>query len=257
MPRFMGFFDCFMVRRFLTDDNAGGIQDEQNTAPSVGYVSEPPPSAGHREQMTNTQSQGSSSNDVMEGSDRDNHSRTSASSEASSNNYSRTEHHDDVGRQRHSALEEPDEIELSRPRSAGGAPSASRVEGETIFYRRARWGRSPSNLQPPRRLDQIQMAVIGALFHHPELPHRREIEWRHFKRTMTDLGFSVTSADGASHRFEVSRRSNLFPAGTEGQAITAHRPHGGRTALNISEMRDIGRLLAQAFGWSAETFLRK
>ncbi|TRX89656.1 hypothetical protein FHL15_009406 [Xylaria flabelliformis] len=101
MPRFMGFFDCFLIKRFLTDNNAR-VQNEQNTAPRVGYVSEPPPATGIREQVSNTQSQKSSSNEVLERPDRENHSRANASSEMSWSDHSQTERRNGIGCQRHS-----------------------------------------------------------------------------------------------------------------------------------------------------------
>ncbi|KAI8954878.1 hypothetical protein F4801DRAFT_574885 [Xylaria longipes] len=288
MPRLVGFFDCFLVRLFLTGEDAGGVQDEQNPAPSVGYRSEPLPTAGYRAQSAGSRLQGSLSNEVLERPNRENRNTASAASEVSSSDYSQTQNQTGVRYQRPSEFEGIDELEISRPRSACSASSTSDLsddsdiggdtddekekgEGIKIFYNGFAWRsgrryrrRSPSSsppsstaTQPLRLLPSEDMEVIGALFRHPEVhPVPRETEWRDLTRTMTHLGFSVApvGGGGAARRFQVVVASDLIPTGSEGEVITAHEPHGGRTTLGRRRMREIGRRLTHAFGWSAETF---
>ncbi|KAI1169728.1 hypothetical protein F4777DRAFT_596033 [Nemania sp. FL0916] len=106
-------------------------------------------------------------------------------------------------------------------------------------------------------LDEQDMRVISGLFSHPELPPApNEIRWKDFTRTMTHLGFGIRPRrrGGASRRLFVGIQYEIFPAGSHGHVITVHEPHP-RISLDLSEVREIGRRLTNAFGWSAETFL--
>ncbi|KAI1752741.1 hypothetical protein F4782DRAFT_546359 [Xylaria castorea] len=285
MPRLVELFDCFLVRRFWTGDDAGRAQDEQNTAPGVGYRSEPTPTAGYREQIANHRSQDSSSDEALETLDSETYSRASTSSEVSSSDCSQTGDQTGIGDQRSFAFKGLDELGLFRPRSACSISSTSGFRdqsdsesdtdddeegGERFFdgyarksgvcyYSLGNFQPSSTLTQPLRLLSSEDMAAIEALFCHPGARHvARETGWGDFTRTMTRLGFSMMpGAGGAVRRFEVVGRSDLIPARSEGEVITAHEPHGRRTTLGRRRMRGTGRRLTNAFGWSAETFGRE
>ncbi|KAJ3580546.1 hypothetical protein NPX13_g4 [Xylaria arbuscula] len=97
------------------------------------------------------------------------------------------------------------------------------------------------------------MHVIDAFFSRPGAPPPTEVAWTDFIRAMTHIGFSMSPGNQGNYRFSVATRREIFPPGSRGQVITAHRPHG-RTTLSLVEMREIGRRLNRAFGWSANTF---
>lgn len=99
-----------------------------------------------------------------------------------------------------------------------------------------------------------EMHVIDALFHRPGAPRVAEVEWNDFIRVMAHIGFSVVPGNHNNFRFRVANSSVIFPVESQGEVITAHRPHGGRTALSLNEMRGIGRRMTRAFGWSTNTF---
>ncbi|KAI0454921.1 hypothetical protein F5B21DRAFT_503949 [Xylaria acuta] len=286
MSRLVGFFDCFLARRFLTGDDTGRVQNEQNMATSLGYCSESSDTTGNSAQETGPRFQGPLSNEVLERPDGEDYYSTFVPPEYSSD-YSETEGRTRIrSRDERSALEFVNEWDAmcSRLRCSSSSTSDfsddSGTESDTdddegeeeeeqgggIFYRRRyAWeggvGCPPNRTltRPLRLLPSEDMVVIGALYRHPEVyPVPRETEWRDLTRTMTRLGFSVTPArgGGSARRFEVVIRSDLIPAGSEGEVVTAHEPHGGRTTLGRNRMRQIGRRLTNAFGWSAETFGR-
>lgn len=257
----MGIFDCFLIRRFLADDDAARVQDEQSPASSVEY---PPPTAGHQAQAAGPRLQESLDNDVSERPDRENHSRASTASDGYSSDHSQPQD------QRSSPI---GGINITYNESNCGSNTDDDEEGEwfrqgSAWKVRARYRRrslssssSASTLPIPLiLLPPEDMAVIGALFHHPEVyPAPRETEWRDFTRTMTRLQFSMrpNRRGGALRRFEVMAGNSFIPAGSEGEVITAHEPHAGRTTLDLVQMREIGRRLTNAFGWSADTFHRR
>ncbi|KAI0187037.1 hypothetical protein EV127DRAFT_499816 [Xylaria flabelliformis] len=196
-----GFFD-FLFRRLLTGDTGRRVRNEQITAPNAGYVSELPADS-NQAQMANLQ--GSLSDEAIERLDRENYGRIGAlsSSGCSTSDFS----------------------DLS---DTGSDNDDDEEEGEReTFYDEDVWkynvgclrggNRQSPSPPPPRSLPRKHTAVIEALFHRPS-----ETEWRDFQRTMIHLGFSMMPPDngGAKRRFEVSARSDLFPAGTKRQVIT-------------------------------------
>ncbi|KAJ8132671.1 hypothetical protein O1611_g953 [Lasiodiplodia mahajangana] len=152
---------------------------------------------------------------------------------------------------------------ISRRRYSNIGNRPQRLRHQGIAYRDIRV-RPTSNTRfstegisrRPRSLDGRDMEVISGLFSHPSLhPAPREVNWHEFERTMANLGFSVTPGRGNA-RLSVSAPSERFPASSLGEVVTAHPPHAGRVALSLPEVRAIGSRLANAYGWSAETFLR-
>ncbi|KAI0474831.1 hypothetical protein F4859DRAFT_521877 [Xylaria cf. heliscus] len=293
MSRLVELFDCFLLRRLLTGNDAGRVQDEQSTATRVGYRPEPPPTVSNQAQAATARLQSPLSHDVLERPYGEHHSRENATSEGYSDNYHQIDQmtvYDMRSSPRkivdsgwawrscpaHSGSSKSD---LSDETRSGGYNDGDEEEGSggerfcagyarrpgVRYYSRYNPGNSSAPArtatQPLRLLSSRDMEVIGALFHHPEVvPAPRETEWDQFTRTMTGLGFSMRPgghAGGSRRRFEVDVISDLIPAGSEGEPVFAHQPHAGRTTLALSEMRDIGRRLTGAFGWSAETFERE
>ncbi|KAF2971839.1 hypothetical protein GQX73_g1755 [Xylaria multiplex] len=111
--------------------------------------------------------------------------------------------------------------------------------------------------RPTLSLARRDMDVIDALFYTPGASHVPQIEWDDLVRVMRHIGFRASPGNTGNYRFSVARSDDIFPAGSRGEVITAHRPHGRRPRLGLSRMREIGDRMNRAFGWTADTFTCK
>ncbi|KAI0536820.1 hypothetical protein GGR58DRAFT_527999 [Xylaria digitata] len=260
MSRLAGFFDCLLPRRFLTSEENGRARDAQSTAhegiQSNGYHSEPIPTAWPQEA-------GPPSRAATFDSALGRPVRQDRGTEfVASNGHFLI---DDEMAPDNRRVSPESSLEFDIPLSGSSVcsdedNSSSDFNDKNVSAARRDVGyyyqmRVPSPPQPIRPLSQRDMAVIGALFPHPNFhPIPRETKWRHFMSTMAKLGFSSKGTGGAAYCFTVSRMSDLFPAESRGSSITEHMPHP-RTTLDRGRMREIGRKLTSAYGWTAETFI--
>ncbi|KAI0861137.1 hypothetical protein F4860DRAFT_514207 [Xylaria cubensis] len=209
-----GLFD-FFFRRLLTGDTGRRVQNEQITAPNAEYVSEPP-AASNQAQVTNLQ--GSSSDEAIERLDGEDYGGIGALSSSGCSTYDFSDLSDTDSDNDDDKEEEEEEEEEERETFYDEGVWKSNVG----CLRGGCGNRQSPSPPPPRSLPRKHTAVIEALFRRPE-----ETEWRDFKRTMIYLGFSMMPPrnGGAKRRFEVSARSDLFPARTKRQVITDSRRH--------------------------------
>ncbi|KAI1152288.1 hypothetical protein F4825DRAFT_450597 [Nemania diffusa] len=280
MSSLMRFFDCFFIRRRLTRSQAE-ILDHQQAAtthqdpPDVDYRSGTPPTPGIQAQTTSPPSPRSPSDVGVDTPHTGFYGGRTSDSKFEACPVTR--------RQGSSPHESIAGSNISRHLPASGSPSTSSLSdrpaidddvdedadkdadgyGTTNNQSAPHAYPDPSSHSPNihipeviRKLDRNDWDVIGALFSHPRFhPGPKEVDWDQFQRTMTRLGFSKVPGN-TNARFSVTVSNDMFPAESMGQVVTAHRPHGGRIALDRSEVREVGSRLTRLFGWTAEMFVR-
>ncbi|KAI0905751.1 hypothetical protein F4823DRAFT_632400 [Ustulina deusta] len=267
MSPLLAFFDCLFPRRFLSGGEAGRAEGEQTPVhqelPSDGYLSEPIPTTGSSAQATSSPSQRTGRRWVRARRVSTNNGTGLSAWEEYLSEHSQAEDEMALENQRPSSRESRARLDTPRPipprsiyYSTSGFHQESHSDSDSpnVYCARRDMETRPA-AQPAPKLDWSDMNVIRALWHPGSGYVPREIEWDDFVRTMTHLGFGKTETPrGASCRFSVERESNLFPVNSRGNVITVHRPHNRRTTLPIREMRNVGRRMRNAYGWSAETF---
>ncbi|RYP48788.1 hypothetical protein DL768_005381 [Monosporascus sp. mg162] len=96
------------------------------------------------------------------------------------------------------------------------------------------------------------MAVVAALFHDPRGGRRAPLLlWGDFEAMMESLGFELRNGDGSRRTF-VPRTE----AWARGWRRTTHF-HEPRDEVPVRTARAWSRQLAEAYGWSFDTFVRR
>ncbi|RYO82646.1 hypothetical protein DL766_001090 [Monosporascus sp. MC13-8B] len=96
------------------------------------------------------------------------------------------------------------------------------------------------------------MAVVAALFHDPGGERRTPLlSWGDFKSMTESLGFELGNGGGSRRTF-VPRTE----AWARGWRKTTHF-HQPRDEVPVRTARAWGRQLAEAYGWSLDTFARR
>ncbi|KAI1198339.1 hypothetical protein F5X97DRAFT_342644 [Nemania serpens] len=286
MSYFMRFLDCVLLRRHSSRDKAEGEHDEQRTAhrrsPSHRYHSELPPTIGNQARATGPPSRGIALDNPDRG-------PVSIVPEGHARFNSRAMDQT-ARRQRSSFHEEIFESEMPRPAIARSRDPTPLTDGNDVhrvtgdgsdtddnnincgFNFRLRGDSRAENkrfcIQPcesssaptktTRKLNKRDEGVIRALFSRDKFrPAPKEVSWDDFEKTMTYLGFSVTSVKGSPHHLRMAEANELFPAGSAEKKVTVHRPHkpNQKSTFTRNEMREIGKQLTLKYGWTEETFL--
>ncbi|RYP76865.1 hypothetical protein DL770_007148 [Monosporascus sp. CRB-9-2] len=96
------------------------------------------------------------------------------------------------------------------------------------------------------------MAVVAALFHDPGGERRAPLLlWGDFKAMMASLGFELRNGDGSRRTFVP--RAEAWARGWR-RTTHFHEPRGG---VPVRTARAGGRQLAEAYGWSFDSFVRR
>lgn len=256
MNSLMGFFDCLPFRRLFFGNNTGTDDDgrdvDNSPAPSDGYY----PGSSPMRIETSPASGSPSRPDRLP-----KVHRLGRSPPYGERFY---DYRRPVRRRDHSNRRTRQNERLSQRRNRRSSParSVSSIFDDSCHSsagdapRRGDYSQHAAPEASTHSIDGRYMHVIDALFHRPGAPRVNEVEWDDFIRVMAHIGFSIEPGNGASHSFRVASRSAIFPVHSLGEVITVHRPHP-RTALSFIQMRETGRRLTRAFGWSADTFTSK